>query len=221
MAERLDPAERKRRILETAMAIIDREGHSELTMRALARACGMTAPGVMHYFPTMPALVTAVVEYRDDRDTIDYDAFELTPGVGRRILDSVVDNIVAKPKAAELFAMVQAQAIDPTHPGHDFFKDRAQEIKDMFSPILALDYAHPEEIICQVIPIIDGLQLNWLRDPQSFDLRERWDAIADALFAAAPRTTVPWEESVAAVHALLESLRAAAGTAHDEGTAGD
>lgn len=209
MAERLDPADRKRRILETAMAIIDREGYRELTMRALARECGMTAPGVMHHFPTMPALVTAVVVFRDTRDVIDYDAFDIAPGVGRRILDSVVDNIVARPKAAELFAMVQAQAIDPTHPGHQYFKDRAQEIKDKFAPILGLDYANPEEIICHVIPIVDGLQLNWLRDPQSFDLRQRWDDIADALFAAAPRTTVPWEESVVPVLALLETVRAA------------
>lgn len=210
MAERMSPADRRCQILETAMAIIDRDGHRDLTMRALARECGMTAPGVMHYFPNMAILVTAVVEYRDNRDTGNYASFAITPGLARRILDSVVDNIVARPKAAELFAMVQAQAIDPTHPGHEYFKNRAQLIVDQFVPILGLEYAEPEELIGQIVSIVDGLQLNWLRDPTSFDLRARWKAIADPLFAAARPASIPWEQGVARVEHLLVQLRAEA-----------
>jgi AcrR family transcriptional regulator len=192
------------------MAIIDREGHRDLTMRALARECGMTAPGIMHYFPNIATLVTAVVEYRDTRDAVSYAGFELAPGLARRILDSVVDNIVARPKAAELFAMVQAQAIDPGHPGHEYFKERAQLIADQFVPILALEYSQPEELIGQVVSIVDGLQLNWLRDPDSFDLRDRWDAIADPLFAAAPPSPVPWEEGASVVEQLMLQMRSEA-----------
>ncbi len=215
MAERLQPAERRRRILETAMAIIDREGHRELTMRALARACGMTSPGVMHYFPTMADLVSGVVEYRDTRDAINFDRFDVSPGLARRMLDAVVDNIVAKPKAAELFAQVQAAAIDPSHPGHQYFIDRAQQIKDQFAPILALEYEDAEELIEQLIPIVDGLQINWLREPESFDLRERWAAIADAFFASATRTTVSWEERMKDAQPIIDGFRAWAGYGPD------
>jgi AcrR family transcriptional regulator len=183
----MDRDERREAILATAMAIIDEQGHQGLTMRALARECDMSQPGLMHHFPDMPTLVVAVVEYREQRDAALFEFDGPGPGVTRRILDDVIANIVARPKAAELFAIVEAQAIDPRHPGHEYFKARSERIVAEFSPIVGAEYANPEELLRQLIAIADGLQLNWLRDPEAFDLRERWRAIADPLLAAAAR----------------------------------
>jgi AcrR family transcriptional regulator len=194
MAERLDPQLRRARILDTAMAIIDEHGHQSLTLRGLARECGMSAPGLMHYFPDLPTLVVAVVDYRDQRDDRAWRERELLPlepgqGVSRRVFDTVVDNIVARPKAAELFAIVEAQAIDPRHPGHEYFKERAERIADSAQGYLGAEFEEPRELARRLFSVMDGLQLNWLRDPTAFDLRERWDAIADAIFASAtPKT---------------------------------
>src|SRR6187551_1866304 len=98
---------RREAILATAMAIIDEQGHQGLTMRGLARDCGMSAPGLMHYFPDMPTLVVAVVDYREQRDAALFDVTGPGPGVTRAILDGVIANIMARPKAAELFAIVE------------------------------------------------------------------------------------------------------------------
>ena len=189
MAVRMDRAERREVILATALAIIDDQGHQGLTMRGLARACDMSAPGLMHYFADMPTLVVAVVAYREERDAVLFEVAEPGPGVTRALMDSVIDNIIARPKAAELFAIVEAQAIDPRHPGHDFFKQRVDSIVAEFVPIVAAEYAEPVELLSQLGAVVDGLQLNWLREPESFDLRERWRAIADPLFAAAKRSS--------------------------------
>jgi len=167
------------------MAIIDAEGHQSLTMRALARACGMTAPGLMHYFPDMATLVVAVVDHRDTRDRAGLATFAPGPGATRRVLGEIVDNIVARPQAAELFAIVEAQAIDSRHPGHEYFRARAERLVDEFSPLMAAEFAHPRELAMQLFGVMDGLQLNWLRDRAAFGLRERWDAVADAIVAAA------------------------------------
>jgi len=185
----MDREERRTSILATAMAIIDAQGHQGLTMRGLARECGMSAPGLMHYFPDMPTLVVAVVAYREERDAVLFEVSEPGPGVTRALMDSVIDNIIARPKAAELFAIVEAQAIDPRHPGHEFFKLRVDSIIEEFVPIVAREYAEPVELLSQLGAVVDGLQLNWLREPDSFDLRERWCAIADLIFAAAKRST--------------------------------
>lgn len=187
MAARMERDERRAHILATAMAIIDDRGHSGLTMRGLARECGLSAPGLMHYFPDMPTLVVAVVAYREERDEELFVGVEPGPGTTRAILDAGIENIIARPKAAELFAIVEAQAIDPRHPGHEYFKQRADAIISEFAPIVGAEYAHPEELIRQLIAVADGLQLNWLRDPTAFDLLERWHAIADPLLAAAQR----------------------------------
>src|SRR6478735_8202651 len=179
--------ERREAILATAMTIIDEQGHQGLTMRALARECEMSAPGLMHYFPDMPTLVVAVVDYREQRDAALFEVSGPGPGVTRALLDMVIDNIIARPKAAELFAIVEAQSIDPRHPGHEYFKDRADSIVQDFSPIVAYEYEDAEELLRRLICIVDGLQLNWLRDPEGFDLRARWKAIADPLLESASR----------------------------------
>ncbi len=190
MAVRMEPDERRKSILATAMSIIDEHGHQGLTMRALARACGMSAPGLMHYFPDMPTLVVAVIDYREQRDADLYDLSMRGPGVTRMMLDKAIQNIIDRPKAAELFAIVEAQAIDPRHPGHEYFKYRNERLVADVLPIASAEYENAEELIRQLIAIADGLQLNWLRDPGSFDLMERWKAIADPLLAAAERCDV-------------------------------
>ena len=187
MAVRMDREARREAILSTALAIIDEQGHQGLTMRGLARECGLSAPGLMHYFPDTATLVVAVVEYREQRDAELFEGATPGPGVTRALLDGVIDNIIARPKAAELFAIVEAQAIDPRHPGHAHFKERADAIVAEFAPIVAFEFAEPERLLNELGAVIDGLQLNWLREPESFDLRERWCAIADPLLAAAAR----------------------------------
>jgi len=54
---------------------------------------------------------------------------------------------------------------------------------------VAAEFAEPRELAHALVAVIDGLQLNWLRDPEAFDLRARWASIADPLLAAAPPAT--------------------------------
>ena len=187
MTTRLEPQQRRALILAKAMEIIDEQGHQGLTMRGLARECDLSAPGLMHYFPDMATLVVAVVDFREQRDAELFPVTEPGPGVTRALFDGVIDNIVARPKAAELFAIVEAQAIDPRHPGHAYFKDRVDRIVADYTPIVAYEFAEPEQLLRRLICVADGLQLNWLREPDAFDLRERWHAIAEPLLAAAAR----------------------------------
>jgi AcrR family transcriptional regulator len=179
--------ERREAILATAMAIIDEQGHQGLTMRALARECGMSTPGLMHYFPDMATLVVGVVDYREQRDAALFEIAGAGPGVTRAVFDTVIDNIVARPKAAELFAIVEAQAIDPRHPGHDYFKERNDRIVAEFAPIVGAEYAEPERLIRSLIALADGLQLNYLREPETFDIRGHWAAVAGPILASAER----------------------------------
>lgn len=184
MSERLEPVERRRRILARAIAVIDEEGHQGLNVRRLARECNMSAPGLMHHFPNMAELLVEVVAYRDVRDQGDWVPPEPGPGLSRDLLGMVVQNIVDRPKAAELFAMVEAQAIDPRHPGHEYFKERALRVAEMFEHFLAAEYREPGELARQLIAILDGLQLNWLRDREAFDLEKRFYAIVDPILDA-------------------------------------
>ncbi|WP_062205788.1 TetR/AcrR family transcriptional regulator [Demequina salsinemoris] len=180
MSERLTPAVRRARILDTAMRVLDADGHRGLTLRAVARACGMTAPGLIHHFPTLDHLLVAVVERRDERDEAEGEERlegRLTP---RAVFDQMIEGIIARPEAARLFVAVQAAALDPTHPGHRWFVERYARDAARFEALFDEQVPDAAGVARRCMAAIDGLQLQYLADP-GFDLRGQWSAAADAL----------------------------------------
>ena len=112
----------------------------------------------------------------------DLSGLEIPRGMVRDVLDAIVDNIAAHPKAAQLFAHVQAEALDPSHPGHRYFRERADRLARDFARSIGGDRALPTARA--LFAAMDGMQVHYLRDPQGFDLRAQWAAVADALLDA-------------------------------------
>jgi AcrR family transcriptional regulator len=54
----------RERILDTALDLMSRRGSSGVSMRQLAKACGVQVAAIYHYFPSKDALLTAVIEER-------------------------------------------------------------------------------------------------------------------------------------------------------------
>src|SRR5262245_10293889 len=108
----MTPEQRRAVILDTAMEIISEEGYKGLSLREVARRCEMSAPGVMHYFADMPSLLRALIEHRDELDRARLTELLSQERDLRRLLDAVVAHNVAHPRGAQLYAMVQAEALD-------------------------------------------------------------------------------------------------------------
>lgn len=51
-------------ILDVALQLMSRAGSAGVSMRQLARACGLQVAAIYHYFPSKDALLTAVIEER-------------------------------------------------------------------------------------------------------------------------------------------------------------
>jgi AcrR family transcriptional regulator len=184
VATRMTLEQRRAAILETAMEIISEEGYKGLSLREVARRCGMSAPGVMHHFADMPTLLLALLEHRDEIDRVRLSETLADEHDLRTVLDAVVAYNVAHPRAAQLYAMVQAEALDPAHPARRYFEGRttrwAEQIDRQVAP------GASAELINVLPAVLDGLQMHWLMDPENFDLRARWAIVADALFARYP-----------------------------------
>ena len=56
-------SERKQQILQAAIDIIVEQGYSSLSMRALARACGLELGALQYYFKTWKDMLRALVGY--------------------------------------------------------------------------------------------------------------------------------------------------------------
>lgn len=187
MAERLAPEVRRARILETAMDYFSEEGYRGLTMRGLARRCGMSAPGLMHYFPDMPTLLMAVLDYRDEQDRAAIEQQVDLEDPASANMATIVERIVAQmaedPQGARLFAMLQAESLDPSHPAHHYFLERSDALVAELALRIGTDVRDARAQAQRLIAILDGLQLSWLRDPDGFDLRAQWADLAEQLFA--------------------------------------
>ncbi|MEU4623001.1 helix-turn-helix domain-containing protein [Actinoplanes sp. NPDC023801] len=173
--------------------LIAERGFWGLSMQDVADGCGLTVPGMLHHVGSKDSLLVAVLEYRDEED-----AKSLAQKLGmpvnqfwaeepaRITLPKVCSALVARnaeqPEIVRLFAVLEAESLAPGHPAHTYFKARQRRTLDQFTA-LAGEVAGARELAAQVVAMMDGLQIQWLREPETVDLVSAWEAAAARLFA--------------------------------------
>ena len=179
---RLAPEARRRQIVAEATRLISRSGFNAVSLGDIADACDIRKPSVLHYFPTMNHLLTAVLAQRD-RDEYELAARTGAP-VGRADLRAhlrqVVERNLAMPEIVTLFTVLSVEAIDPRHPAHGYFADRTRAAVDTISG--QLDWK-PDPVVAarQLIAFWQGLEALWIADPATDFLRV-WDSFCEDFF---------------------------------------
>ena len=193
---RLPAAERRRQILEVTTRLIAERGFWGLSMQDVADDCGLTVPGLLHHVGSKDSLLVAVLEHRDEADAqslagelgVPVDRF-WTDGPGLVTLPQVCAALVRRnagqPEIVRLFAVLEAESLAPDHPAHAYFQARQRRILDTLAGLVPPP-ADGRVVASQVIALMDGLQIQWLREPGAVDLVAAWDAAAARLFAPQP-----------------------------------
>lgn len=190
---RLPAAERRRQILEMTTKLIAERGFWGLSMQDVADGCGLTVPGMLHHVGSKDSLLVAVLEYRDEQDArslaekLGRPAHQLWTG-GRISLAEVCDALVRRnaeqPEIVRLFAVLEAESLAPGHPAHAYFKNRQRRILAEFTALAEDAADDPAALAAQVVAMMDGLQIQWLREPETVDLVGAWQSAAQRLFRA-------------------------------------
>lgn len=179
MARRLAPEARRAEIVETTRAAIAEDGYRVLSLREVARRCGMSAPGLMHYFPDMPALLEAVLDHRDEVDlaAILQDEGPDTPLV--ELLEASRRYYAERSGEARSFDALESEALDPQHPAHDYFIRRNQRAIERMRPQIEREFDDGAEVTRLLALLLDGFRLKRLREPETdwTDTSEDWVAI--------------------------------------------
>jgi hypothetical protein len=89
----------------------------------------------------------------------------------------------AQPEIVRLYAVLQAESLEPSHPAHDYFLAWQQRVLARFTELAKGHTSDPEAMAWQILSMMDGLQVQWLRAPQTVDLVSKWDEAAAVLFA--------------------------------------
>lgn len=176
--------DRREEILKEATKLFGEGGFRGTSLASIARAVDLTEPGLLHYFPSKVHLLQNVLEYRDKQDEEKYQA--LLENGNRSIFESL-ESLVAEnekiPGLIRLFTVLVSESIRTDHPSHDYFQDRYTEIRKIFSNNITdhFDTAKLEsstdidKLASLYIAVMDGLQIQWLLDPQSMSMSESFN----------------------------------------------
>lgn len=192
---RMPAEERRRQIIDVATAIIAERGYWGLSLQDVADSCGLTVNGVLHHVGSKDGLLVAVLDHRDETDAralasllgIDLPddrsiasltdiAVERGIGIGA-MCRAVVERNAAQPEIVRLYSVLEAESMSPEHPAHDYFTERQRIALSGFARLLAPRDADAEAFARHILAVMDGLQLQWLREPGS-DLLAIWDAVS-------------------------------------------
>jgi AcrR family transcriptional regulator len=172
-------------ILDAALEVFAESGYRAGSLREVAERVGMSEAGLLHHFRSKSALLMAVLDHRDElaRSLVDFD---LPDGIeALRGLVTLAEHNASIPGVVELYCTLSAEATSPAHPAHAYFVNRYESVRESITASFRRvaeagrlnPGVDPGRAAVATIALMDGLQVQWLLDPQSTDMAE---ALAEA-----------------------------------------
>jgi AcrR family transcriptional regulator len=170
---------RKEQLITAAMRFFGQHGYHAARLSDIARAAGVTGPGLLHHYPSKVQLLMDVLAERDriDKQRFDSSGFSEAGGL-LPSLQALVEYNQTVPGLVQLFTVLAAESIDAQHPGHEYFLKRYEDLRKYYVPqIEALqEQGEIRKDICAadlavlLIALMDGLQIQWLYAPEKVNM---------------------------------------------------
>src|SRR3954454_514213 len=171
---------RRREIVQTAFEVFSERGFRGASLEQVAQRVGLTKAGILHYFPSKEALLVAVLEERD-RDSASIGTRQHDPADplhGRLAgMREIVAANASQRGLVQAFTVLSAESVTDSHPAQDFFRQRYRKGRRKLAEVLTTSGAElseddPRLAAALVLAVMDGLQLQWLLDPDEIDMAE-------------------------------------------------
>jgi len=182
---RLPAGDRRAQLVDAAASLIAAHGFKAFTISALSRSCGISRQGILYHFGSAEEILIAVLHRRDDENRTSL-LGTIPPPESRSELGLFMRALVARnmqiPEVIRLYSVLSAEALDPDHPAYDYFRERRHESTALIRNLMLWESdSEAATLALEIIMVMDGMQLAWLRDP-SIDLLATWDAYGAARF---------------------------------------
>ncbi|AXK44220.1 TetR/AcrR family transcriptional regulator [Brachybacterium saurashtrense] len=179
--------------LVAAMELIARQGFAATSMSQVAHAAGISPSGLAHHFRSKQALLGAVLARRDELDAVPPRPDEDEPWRAYRELVDLARHNMDNRQIVALFMTMVGEAVAPEHPAHEWMLRHYRDVLAQLTAQVRTDQeagrvredAPAERIARETIALMDGLQVQWLLDPEVdmsramaehlADLRRCWD----------------------------------------------
>lgn len=178
-------ARTRQRIVDAALELFAENGFQGTSVRDVAARVGLTHAGVLQHFDGKDGLLIDVLKGRDEREAGLQAAARRAPGDIVGFVRDLLDREIAEPALVALYVKIASEATNPDHPAHQYFVDRYRRIRrDTAAAFRTYLDHHPEvpafdvELAAQqAIAMLDGIQVQWLLDPDAVDMQgtiEAW-----------------------------------------------
>jgi AcrR family transcriptional regulator len=196
---------KREEILRTALAVFSKQGYRGTSLRELAEAVNLSQAGLLHYFDSKEELFAEILRVRDETDRAAYSS----AGSAADTMLAVIRHNAAVPGLVQLYATISTAAAEPSHPAHEFFVERYRLLRGAIADSarerqLAGDLdanRDPEKVAAIMVAVADGMQVQWLLDPE-LDMAEHveyfWSLLGSArapIRPAAPDRGHPSDET--------------------------
>ena len=171
--------QRKAQIIREAIRSFGQDGYHGARLADIAKAAGVTGPGLLHHFPSKAHLLMEVLAERDRLDHARFSSAQRAETKSPLLpLQELVDYNETVPGLVQLFTVLVAESIDEKHPAHEFFKQRYQKIREQDVVVLREAQARgevrtdipAEDLVIMLFAMMDGLQVQWLYEPEHINM---------------------------------------------------
>ena len=189
----LSGEESRAKAVAVATELFATAGFKGTSVAAVAAKTGLSQSGLLHHFPSKAALLAAVLEERDREDG-DFLTGTTTPPLGWAAFDSLTALVArnsTRPHLVGLFVRLAAEATEPSHPAHAWVQQHYASMRTWLTEAvrtgqergeIAAD-APVETLVRTTIAVIDGLQQQWLLQPEEVAMAAEFEAFTDTLRA--------------------------------------
>ena len=164
-------------ILEVALDVFAENGYDRTSVRQIARLTGLSQAGLLHYFSSKEELFVEVLRRRDQRNEQVYDVNRGDPVTAAGLV-SIFQHNSAEPGLVRLFVAMSAESTATDSPARSFFTDRYRTLRAGIAAdirrqqeggTIAAD-VDAEGVASVLLAAADGLQIQWLLDPDQIDM---------------------------------------------------
>ena len=172
---------RRTRILHIAMEEFAENGYRGASLARIAERAELSQPGLLHHFRTKEELLAATLDLRDEMDAQRFLGESGEPLTGLAVLTALVELVARNqqiPGLVQLFTVLSAESVTSDHPAHAWAHSRYRRIRALISDGLraGVDTGEIRPGIdadahaMRLIALMDGLQQQWLIEPEAVDM---------------------------------------------------
>lgn len=174
------------------MTTFGTRGYNKGPLTEIAEQVGMTHAGVLHHFGSKDQLLLEVLRYRDESDVKDLEGQHIPDGID--MFEHLVKTALLNAQRAGLvqaYVVLSAESVTDGHPARDWFVERYRTLRGeavhAFRRVCAERRIEEPDTVdraaASIMAVMDGLQVQWLLDPEQVDLAEASAFAIEAIVA--------------------------------------